>query len=70
MHINYRRGEDRVSVGLRDGGSCSFRFRSRRNSFAYAKRQSWSERRMAEREALTHEREMPRWRRHIRWDLL
>lgn len=70
MHINYRRGEDRVFVGLHDGGSCSFEFRGRRSSFQWQKRQSWSKRRMAEREAVYHEREMPRWRRHIRWDWL
>ena len=70
MHINYRRGEDRVFVGLRDGGSCAFAYRGRRKSFADEKREVWSSQRMREREAIHRGEEMPRWRKHIRWDWL
>ena len=43
MHINYRRGEDRVFVGLREcgPGSCSFAHRNIRSSFADEKREVW-----------------------------
>ena len=72
MHINYRRGEDRVFVGLREGGpgSCSFAHRNIRSSFADEKREAWGRRRMREREAIGRGREMPRWRRTIRYDWL
>lgn len=72
MHINYRRGEDRVFVGLREGGpgACSFAHRNPRSSFAWEKREAWEKRRMAEQEAMYHGREMPRWRRTIRYDWL
>lgn len=70
MHINYRRGETRVSVGLRDGGVCASRIKHRRKSFAWEKAASWAERREAERTALCRDDEMPRWRPSIRWDWL